>query len=240
MKNLVFTPSGFPRLLLGFIGLLTLAFVAFSCEKEEPASEIPPAAETVSPALSGGQSDLPMALAIMDSIVTFIQQNQTAPSDSLEVWLMEIMENCPTPYLTSAESQQFQQYVASKVPLIKPTMDRVRQEMGEKYNFASGATNDICYTYCLLVIEVECNTNAFMGVCAGLWDCSYGMAPHPCTDNQDYNGPCRNDADCPSGYRCAKWVFKPNECVKTCVTNSDCPAGQKCKKPFGTSFKRCK
>jgi hypothetical protein len=54
---------------------------------------------------------------------------------------------------------------------------------------------------------------------------------------------CKVDAQCPQGYRCAKWVFKKNECVQTCQLNaigeSNCPAGQVCRKPFGTHFYRC-
>jgi hypothetical protein len=56
-------------------------------------------------------------------------------------------------------------------------------------------------------------------------------------------GGCKTDIECPPGYRCAKWAFKKNECVQTCINDalghSNCPVGQVCRQPFGTSFPRC-
>ncbi len=90
-----------------------------------------------------------------------------------------------------------------------------------------------CQSWCLGALMFDCASNAVIGVCAGAWDC---------TDNVIVScnlGSCNNDSDCPAGYGCAKWAFKPNECVLKCDRDSDCPGSQKCKKPIGTTFKRC-
>jgi len=90
-----------------------------------------------------------------------------------------------------------------------------------------------CQTWCLGFLMFDCASNAVVGACVGTWDCSDNVI------TECNLGTCHSDSDCPSGYGCAKWAFKANECVLKCSSDSDCPGSQKCKKPIGTSFKRC-
>ncbi len=102
--------------------------------------------------------------------------------------------------------------------------------------------NGTCYTRCMGFLEVACENSQVIGVCAGLWGCSAELGAHVCMESGDSNpdqGDCGGET-CASGWRCARWAFKADECVQECDSNSDCPSGEKCKKPFGTSFHRCK
>ena len=108
----------------------------------------------------------------------------------------------------------------------------------------SVSAQETCYTSCVGAIQLECGTNRLFGVCVGAWGCGDQRGAHMCLKDAGgdpgNSSTCKNDNECPSGFRCATWAAKKNECVKTCERDSDCPLNQQCKKPLGTSFKRCK
>lgn len=98
----------------------------------------------------------------------------------------------------------------------------------------------MCPTRCALFFETSCGGGGFVGMCFDIWDCDSGEGFHECGPTAP---PLPRQCDgevCGAGERCARWLFKPHECVQTCETHADCSGGERCKQPAGTLFKRCK
>ena len=184
------------------------------------------------------EDDLMRAKRIVDRGIKVLKANPDATWDEMKPKLIKVMNSEPVPYLSEEETITLQEYLKKEQETIKPLIDRLNES--RKKVSGSVATRE-CTTYCILFFLMECDTDCLVGICFGIWGCESNVVVNDCDECiDDDSSPCREDGDCPPGYRCAKWVFKKNECVKTCESNGDCPPGQKCKRPFGTSFKRCK
>lgn len=87
-----------------------------------------------------------------------------------------------------------------------------------------------------------CSAQYHSGDCSDDRNCSLNNTIHSraAQQNQNVGEPCKEDSECRGANRCAKLAFKKNRCVTPCESDSDCFGRQKCKKPFGTSFRRCK
>mgnify|MGYP000064516454 CR=1 FL=1 len=50
-----------------------------------------------------------------------------------------------------------------------------------------GNDNNICHSYCLGLVELECGSNKAVGACFGAWDCSPpDKGAHECKDSDGY------------------------------------------------------
>jgi hypothetical protein len=177
----------------------------------------------------------------VDRGIELLESNPEATWKELEPRLKEVMNSEPTPYLTDPETAELNRYLAENRPRLQPIIDHLNATADPSPTaFTNGET---CAVYCLLFFLVTCDAECLVGACIGLWDCADGhtVSLPDCDEcDEEVETPCSDDDDCPEGFRCAKWVFKENECVQTCEDDEDCPEGQECKRPFGTRFKRCK
>lgn len=180
-------------------------------------------------------NEVQRAKRIADDLMATIRQHPQASYDEMGALLADIVKDQALPELDGNGRKEVDAYIRTKGVDLQPIIERLRKHEQRK---AVTSSFNACYTYCMLCFEVECGTNCPIGFCFGVWDCTDGMGAHTCNDESCKE--CGDDGVCPTGYRCARYVFKKDECVKTCDSDSDCPTGQRCKKPFGTSFYRCK
>jgi hypothetical protein len=192
-------------------------------------------------AVQGQSSQLPLARQLADQQVQAILNTPASDPMLLKQRLFTILQNNPIPYLTDAESVTYTQYIQSKANLVQAKINQFKAAYAALPQPPLSYGSGICYTFCIGFLEFYCETGTMVGFGLGVWDCSAGIGAHTCLSaGETSTSDCGNEGPCPPGWRCARWAFKPHECVKECSTNSDCPPGQTCKKPFGTSFKRCK
>jgi hypothetical protein len=175
---------------------------------------------------------------IVDRGVKVLTSNPRASWDEIRPRLIDVMKSEPTPYLTDQEMDSLRRYMDRPRGKVQPIIDRLNTT---RTKATAALTSERCTVYCVIFWVLECNTDCLVGSCFGAWDCGDGITLPDCDECvEEEDSPCTSDEDCDDGYRCAKWVFKANECVKTCEDDSDCPAGQEFKRPFGTRYRRYK
>jgi|GEM_PF-2205933 len=174
--------------------------------------------------------------AIDESAFT-IRQADEVEWPVLQDRLVDLASYIDPPAMTASERDLIDQYAADTGIELETEL----AQLAEHATFSSfGAAGGICYTQCMGLLELACETGQVIGFCGGLWGCNAQIGAHTCHDGSASEVGSCNGETCAPGWRCARWAFKADECVQECDTNSDCPGSQKCKKPFGTSFKRCK
>jgi hypothetical protein len=186
----------------------------------------------------------------VDRILDFLRANPKADWEALRKRIEPVAVELEETEITREDLKALQRYIEERGKDLQPRIKALRKDMqaseGERSLARSIDTGDgtTCYTYCLAFLQIECGTDRLFGICLGGWQCVDQMGGHLCLETAGGDVPkastCKNDSECPPGYRCATWTFKKNECLYECKSDSDCDPGEKCKKPLGTSFKRCK
>lgn len=203
--------------------------------------------------------DLQQAKQILDEGIAIFKDNPDATWDKLRPKLSALLQEGPVPHLNRREAEDFRQYIEERRTEIEPTLNRLQESINQIRGLPGQTIPPVddpdqllsgggCpATYCLLFFKINCHTNEIIGPCLGIWECLRPLVK--ACGPPDNGPPCEGDGDCATvdvgfgetvEYKCATWVFKRNECVQACDGDYDCPSGQECKKPFGTSFKRCK
>jgi hypothetical protein len=185
-------------------------------------------------------TELGRAKAEVDRMFDYLRKNPSADWETVRDRLAPAARKLDSDRLSPADLEALDRYVRETGEDLRPRLTSFGRQLPQSA-FASGGT---CYSFCIIFFQFECGTDRPFGGCFGAWGCEDGLGAHICLEEAGgdigNDSSCSSDSDCPPGYGCATWAFKPNECVKKCDDNSDCPSGQKCKKPIGTSFKRCK
>lgn len=44
----------------------------------------------------------------------------------------------------------------------------------------AAGSDDVCFTYCMGVVEMQCGDNEILGPCFGIWDCRAEIGAHEC------------------------------------------------------------
>lgn len=199
-------------------------------EEAEPASEDDQFREL-------SEDPLIASKQIADMLVDLIEATEDAELGFVVNQATALIEQAPLAELTTAERADLADYWEDVAEPIQPQL-----YMLATYNEFPGLgeyQGSGCYTRCAFFVEFACENSQPVGACFGFWGCNAGIGLHECFDITQPSGETCGDDVCPAGWRCAKWAFKPDECVKECDDDNDCPGTQECKKPFGTSFKRC-
>ncbi|MEM7158899.1 MAG: hypothetical protein AAF799_39040 [Myxococcota bacterium] len=216
---------------------------ASGCSVETVDDPTPTMAEETLHPRAAGSEQLQQAMAQVDLAVEMLT---TTPEPDIPWVLDEVQEiAAEIDFVTLSESEQklLDEYVKSKKDEVLPVLSLINGH-GVPFDddpFTPSPQDGLCSAYCLLFFQFACEDGTFMGLCLGAWDCGDQMGLHECGNAvPEVPGDCGGDV-CDADERCARWVFKPHECVETCDDDSDCsnPAHQ-CKQPIGTSFKRCK
>jgi hypothetical protein len=189
--------------------------------------------------------DLRRAKRILDHAAAVFESHANSTWEEVRPLLADILKSEPTPYLTDAETKELNHYANKYRQRLAPIL--------QKFNPATHKDPAVfnneqrCSVHCVLVFLLTCDSNCLVGACLGIIECEKGLTVPDCDECEaDADSPCTDDEDCSRAHggddrwRCSKWVFKKNECVLSCDDDHDCPAGESCKRPFGTSFKRCK
>jgi len=187
------------------------------------------------------------ALAEAMDTVDLIVQGLTSVPDPEIPWLLGNLQDLALGIdyqaLSPAEIQQLDVYVKSKSAEVLPIFTILNDAGIPVDGFADPFIPDgLCTSHCVIIFRFSCEEGTYLGLCLGGLPCGDpANVPHECglPNAQLPDDSCGGET-CGVGERCAEWLFKPNECVETCESNADCSGGEKCKKPFGTSFKRCK
>lgn len=219
--------------------------IAFGCSVE-PLDDPTPAptveGESLAPRAAGSE-ELQQAMAQVDLAVEMLT---TTPDPDMP-WVfdavMEVASEIDFVTLSESEQKILNDYVKSKKDEVVPVLALMHNH-GVPFDddpFAPILQDGLCPAYCMLFFQFACEDGSFMGLCLGTWGCDAQMGVHECGNAvPEVPGDCGGEV-CGPDERCARWVFKPHECVETCETDADCsnPAHE-CKQPIGTSFKRCK
>ena len=207
--------------------------------------------------------NLANAKALVDRVVATLEAEPEAGWEKHSKKIGQMIADADLDEFTKEEYAQLNAYTTEKAQKVKPILDKLDAEAKKlqklkpvKKNSATGNGDSssggpdkafqsaTCFTSCVAMMQFECGTNRVFGVCFGAWGCQDGRGAHECLSvaggDVGDDSTCKNDSECPPGFKCATWATKKNECLKECDKDSDCSGGQKCKKPVGTNFKRCK
>jgi hypothetical protein len=227
------------------LGAVALAVGAAACAGADDAPAAREASASDRTALTSTVSG--EAKRLTDQALAIVRQHPQANPNVARELLRPTLAQFEELSLTAAERQELSAYVQGTAQDVLKIVQRWGAADAD-FQYMSVPTPPPpggCIAQCVLFFLLDCATGDLIGACFGAWSCEDGAVVDCDSAGEDpppppNTGECREDDDCPPGYGCATWAFKDNECVKKCDDNSDCPAGQKCKKPFGTSFKRCK
>ncbi|MDD9949963.1 MAG: hypothetical protein OXT67_00205 [Zetaproteobacteria bacterium] len=185
------------------------------------------------------------ATQVVDKMITTVEAHPDSSAQELYQKLQPQLSKLQSIPLNKQEKKKISDYIQEHGKKAYNIVKTAFSNTSSSFDFeqepgiatGSDGCGHLSCTRCLVFFRSSCQCDMPLNFCLGLWDCSMGIGAHSCPTDP---GPCRSDSDCPSGHRCATWVFKKNECVRECSSDRDCSSGQKCKKPIGTRFKRCK
>lgn len=214
--------------------LLTLS----ACVGDESLDD-PWAAEDTDDQLRNSDN-LILALTAVDMMAEEVMHAAEMEDEVLAQRMQEIYQGAPFDQLTDAERMEVEQHAAAWADQLQPIVNEIDvvsvPGLGDM-----PVEDEPCFTKCFLVLEFACENSQLVGQCFGFWECDAGNGAHECMDEEvvPEGEPCGNEF-CQEGWKCAKWVMKPHECVQECSSDADCPGTQTCDRPWGTKFDRCR